>query len=139
MTAGYTLGVSDEIGNLSDGTINANLTAVVGDDDDVKITITDAGTQANIDIVLDATSGTVTTAQLVAGTYSNMAAGDKMASGLTFAASTSTESADDTDLTWAFAGSTLTFETQADASANVAVVLTGINSVTETGGVFTFG
>ncbi|MDD5214112.1 MAG: hypothetical protein PHQ03_01055 [Methylococcales bacterium] len=102
------------------------------------VTLSDVGSQANTDAILSATSGTVTTGQLTAGTYANFVAGDKIDTGLTFATHTTTTSANDSLLTWNFASGTLTYEsTDTGTATNVALVLTGITSVTEAAGVFT--
>jgi hypothetical protein len=80
----------------------------------------------------------VTTKALTAGTYTGFASGDKMATGLTFTAHTSTLSTGDTFLTWAFSGNTLTYESaDTGTQTNVALILTGVRAVSETGGVFT--
>ena len=64
MTATYTLGISDSLANLIDGTaINGNVTTAAGDDADIKITITDNSTTitaAKLNLITAATAGTVT-------------------------------------------------------------------------------
>jgi len=113
---------------------------------DVAVTLSNAGSTADTDAILAETTGVVTTSALTLGTYANFASGDKIDTGLTFGTSTSTASVDDGALTWLFdAGSaTLTYEATDPAGVGagnvpttVALVLTGIASVTETAGVFT--
>jgi hypothetical protein len=108
---------------------------------DVAVTLSDVGNTTDTDAILNATTGVVTTGALTVGTYANFAAGDKIATGLTFGANTSTTSVDDTSLTWELVGSVLTYESAdgAGAPTTVALTLTGITTVTEAGGIFTIG
>lgn len=107
----------------------------------VAVTLTDPGSTADTDAILNATTGAVTTALLTAGTYANFASGDKIDTGLTFAASTSQPLADDGDLHWNFDAGVLTIETVDTAAASdqvtVVLTLTGVTAVAEVGGVFT--
>jgi methionine-rich copper-binding protein CopC len=107
----------------------------------VAVTLSDAGSLADTDAILTATTGVVTTAQLTAGTYANFATGDKIATGLTFQNHTSQTLATDSNINWNLTGATLTIETTDNGSAPtiVELVLTGVTSVTEVGGVFTIG
>ena len=61
---GFTLGISDSLANLIDGTaINGNVTTAAGDDADIKITITDDSTSitaTDLSLITAATDGTVT-------------------------------------------------------------------------------
>jgi hypothetical protein len=105
---------------------------------DVAVTLSDVGNTTDTDAILNATTGAVTTGQLIAGTYANFATGDKIATGLTFSAHTSTVSAGDSNLTWAFSAGTLTYESvDAGTATNVALVLTGVTAVAEANGIFT--
>jgi hypothetical protein len=100
--------------------------------------LTGVGSTTDTATILTATTGAVTTGALTAGTYTGFATGDKIATGLTFTAHTSTPSAGDSNLTWAFSAGTLTYESvDAGTATNVALVLTGVTAVSETGGTFT--
>jgi hypothetical protein len=98
------------------------------------ITLGDVGSRADTDLILNATTGAVTTGQLTAETYANFATGDKINTGLDFSSSaTAGTIVNDTVLDYSFDASTdtLTFETVdgAGAATTVALVLTGIASV----------
>jgi hypothetical protein len=104
----------------------------------VAVTLSDVGSVSNTISILGATTGVVTTGALNAGTYTGFATGDKIDTGLSFSANVSTPSANDSNLTWAFSAGTLTYESvDAGTATNVALVLTGVTAVAETGGVFT--
>lgn len=103
------------------------------------VTLTDIGSSAEIDPILNATASVVTTSKLRSGTYDNFSEGDRINTGLQFASKTAQTLANDTELQWNWdAGThTLEYETKADSSENTRVVLTGINSITvETSGTF---
>jgi hypothetical protein len=104
----------------------------------VAVTLSDVGDTADTIAILGATTGVVTTNALTAGTYTGFAAGDKIATGLTFTAHTSITSVGNSSLTWAFSENTLTYESaDTGTQTNVALILTGVKAVSETGGVFT--
>jgi hypothetical protein len=111
------------------------------------VTLTDVGSAADTNAIAAKTSGIVTTGQLITGAYASLVSGDKIATGLTFAAGSSEATggslpaADSGVLNWTFNADTgvLQFETIDDGTTPVVVgiTLTGITSVTEAAGVFT--
>jgi hypothetical protein len=108
------------------------------------VTLSDAGSSTDIDPILAATTGAVTTAALQAGTYANFATGDKLVlkatafgSGVS-SASPTLPAASNGVLDWIFntSNNTLTYETadNGTTATTVELVLTGIASVSETTG-----
>lgn len=106
--------------------------------------ITDTGTQAETDAILAATTGVVTTWLLAdSATYANFANGDKISTGLTFANHTNQAipALSDSVLNWNFNATTHDLKIEiidtGTGTTEVDYILTGIDSVTESGGVFT--
>jgi hypothetical protein len=111
------------------------------------VTLTDVGSQSDTDSILGKTTGAVTTAALSAGTYNNLATGDKLVlkatafgSGVSGTAPTLPAAANGV-LDWIFntSNNTLTYETADNGTTptTVALILTGIASVSDTTGTIT--
>ena len=109
--------------------------------DSVQINLTDIGSISDIDFILKALNGVVTTCQLTTGLYENFAANDKISTGLTFTNHTSQTIGPDGDINWNWNSSahTLTFESSDSGTTNSTVMLqlAGIMQVQEINGIFT--
>jgi hypothetical protein len=112
------------------------------------VTLSDAGSAADTDLILAETTGVVITSALQAGTYANFATGDKLvlsanAFGSGVSSSSPTLPAGSANvLDWIFNTATkvLTYETVDDGTnppTTVALTLTGIASVSDTSGTIT--
>lgn len=114
--------------------------------EDVWVVLTDPGdTPEDIDAILSATTGAVTTRLIPGGTYANFAGGDRIFTGLAFQHHTSQPTlGQDGELNWQWnaAEHKLVIEirnTTVDGSTHetVTYILTGVAQVTEEGGMFT--
>lgn len=138
-------GISGTVAEVIQALLTDSTKIVTGND--VGITLTDVGSVADTNAIAAANSGPVKTGRLTTGTYGSLAAGDKIATGLTFESGASSAfggqlpapTAGQLDFAYNTDTGILQFETADNGTTPVVVsiTLTGIGSVTEAAGVFT--